>query len=58
MPFLTFFGVKKVTGHYVRLKGSTALERPRLLEKGVMVSITLGVGITAEMEVEMEQRDG
>lgn len=58
MPFLTFFGVKKVTCHYVRLNGSIALERPWLLEKGVMASITPGVGITAEMEVKMEQRDG
>lgn len=58
MPLSHLFGVKKIAYHYICLNGSIALKRPWLLEKGVVASIIHGVGITAEMELEMEQRDG
>lgn len=50
--------MKKIAYHYICLNGSIALKKPWLLEKGVVASIIHGVGITAEMELEMEQRDG
>lgn len=51
MPLSHLFGV-----NYVSLNGAIALKRPSLLEKGVMASIIHGVGITAEMKLEMEWR--